>query len=165
MWLAAALVALIPAVVGHASLCRASMPVDTVTRLLIAGGLVGAGLVWWLATRYGATAPQTWAGAAVYAFCCELYIFLFTFAMSSITANLLGRLSRRALTDAEIKRLYDSRAMVATRLDRLIAIGLVIERPTGLELTQRGARMARTFQRLRRLFQHPQPTYRFPDDE
>ncbi len=163
MWFVAALLALILAVVAHAGVCRASIPLNVVSRFLLAGGLMGAGLVWWLVTQYGMSAPQTWAGALVYAFCCELYIFLFTFAMSSITANLLGKLSRCDLTDADIEQLYDSRLMVATRLDRLIAVGLIIERPTGLQLTAKGARMVGTFNRLRGFFRHPQP-YHFSAD-
>jgi hypothetical protein len=162
MWFVGAVLGLMIAVVGHAGLCRASIPLDGVTRFLIAGGVVGVCLVWWLFNRYGATAPQTWAGAMVYALCCELYIFLFTFALTSITANLVGKLSRCDLTDTDIEQLYDSRHMVATRLDRLIAIGLVVERPAGLQLTRKGARMARTLSRLRGFFRHPKPTYDFP---
>jgi hypothetical protein len=161
MWFVGAFLGLIIAVVGHAGLCRAAMPLNVVTRFLIAGGLVGACLVWWLLNRYGATAPQTWAGAVVYAFCCELYIFLFTFAMSSITANLLGRLARSNMTDTDIEQLYESRCMVATRLDRLVAVGLIEDGPAGLRLTTEGARMVGIFRRLRRFFRHPQPTYNF----
>jgi hypothetical protein len=156
MWFVGALLALIVAVVGHAGLCRASIPLNVVTRFLITGGLVGAGLVWWLLGRYGATAPQTWAGAMVYAFCCELYIFLFTFAMSSITANLVAKLSRCDMTDTDIEQLYESRQMVATRLDRLIAVGLIMEHTGELTLTAQGERVVRVFRRLRALFQHPQ---------
>jgi hypothetical protein len=165
MWFVGVLLALVIAMVGHAGLCRASMPLNVVTRFLITGGLIGAGLVWWLISRYGATAPQTWAGALVYAFCCELYVFLFTFAMSSVTANLLNNLSRCDMTDTEIEKLYDSRHMVATRLDRLVAVGLIEERPTGLRLTTEGERMVRTFRRLRDFFRHPQPTYNFPAND
>jgi hypothetical protein len=165
MWFAGALLSLMVAVVGHAGFCRASLPLNVVTRFMLAGGLVGVCLVWWLLNRYGATAPQTWAGAAVYAFCCELYIFLFTFAMSSITANLLGKLWRGDMTDTDLERLYDSRHMVATRLDRLVAVDLVDERPTGLGLTAEGARMVRIFRLLRSLFRHPQPTYNFPAND
>jgi hypothetical protein len=161
MWFLGALLCLMMAVVGHAVVCRAPMPLNVVTRFLLIGGLLGICLVWWLLNRYGATAPQTWAGAVVYAFCCELYIFLFTFAMSSITANLLAKLSRSDMSDADIERLYDSRHMVATRLDRLVAVGLVDERPTGLLLTTKGERMFRAFHRLRGLFRHPQPSYNF----
>jgi hypothetical protein len=162
MWFVEPFLALMLAMAGHAVLCRASLASDVVTRFLIAGGLVGACLVWWLIGHYGLTAPQTWAAALVYAFCCELYIFLFTFAMSSITANLLGRLSRGCMTDADIEQLYDSRHMVATRLDRLMAVGLIEETPAGLRLTAKGTRMVRTFRHLRQLFGHRQPKYNFP---
>jgi hypothetical protein len=165
MWFAAAFVGLVIAVAGHAGLCRAPIPFNGVTRFLMSGGLVGALLVWWLVDRYGMTAPQTWAAALVYAFCCELYIFLFTFAMSSITANLIGRLSRSDMTDADIEQLYDSRRMVATRLDRLVTVGLVDEGPTGLQLTAEGGRLVRIFGLLRGLFRHPQPTCSFPAND
>jgi hypothetical protein len=110
------------------------------------------------------TAPQTWAAALVYAFCCELYIFLFTFALSSITANLLGRLSRCNMTDRDIEQFYDSRHMVATRLDRLVAVGLLEEGQAGLRLTTEGARMVSTFRLLRGFFRHRQPTHNYPAD-
>jgi hypothetical protein len=161
MWFVGVLLALVIAVAGHAGLCRASMPLNVVTRFLITGGLIGASLVWWLISRYGATAPQTWAGALVYAFCCELYVFFFTFAMSSITANLIARLSRYDMTDSDIEKLYDSRHMVATRLDRLVTVGLIEDLPSGLRLTTEGTRMVRTFRWLRAFFRHPQPTYNF----
>jgi hypothetical protein len=52
--------------------------------------------------------------------------------------------------------------MVATRLDRMIAVGLIKETPAGLCLTPKGARMVGVFRHLRQLFGHPQPTYNFP---
>jgi hypothetical protein len=165
MWFVGALLGLMIAVGGHAGLCRMSIPLNGVTRFLVTGGVVGACLVWWLVNRYGAIAPQTWAAASLYAFGCELYVFLFTFAMSSVTANLLNNLSRCDMTDTEIEKLYDSRHMVATRLDRLVAVGLIEERPTGLRLTTEGERMVRTFRRLRDFFRHPQPTYNFPAND
>jgi hypothetical protein len=164
MWFVGALLGLMMAVVGHAVLCRAPVPLNGVTRFLLVGGLVGVCLLWWLLYRYGVAAPQAWAGAAVYAFCCELYVFLFTFAMSSVTANLLAKLSRHDMTDTDIEELYGSRHMVATRLDRLVAVGLVDEVPSGLSLTPEGARMVRIFRRLRGLFRHPQPAYNFPNN-
>jgi hypothetical protein len=165
MWFFGAMLGLLVAVIAHAGFCRASVPLNGVTRFLITGGLTGACLVWWLFNRYGLTAPQTWAGAAVYGFCCELYIFLFTFAMSSITANLLTKLSQRDMTDRDIEQLYDSRHMVTTRLDRLVAVGLIDEHPTGLRLTTKGTRMVRIFDRLRVAFRHPQLTYEFSSND
>src|SRR6266511_2997788 len=161
MWFVGALVRLLIAIVWHSGLCRLPIRLTGVTRFLITGGLVGACLVWWLFNRYGLTAPQTWAGAVVYAFCCELYVFLFTFAMSSVTANLIARLSRYDMTDSDIEKFYDSRHMVATRLARLVTVGLIEDLPSGLRLTTEGARMVRTFRWLRDFFGHPQPMYNF----
>jgi hypothetical protein len=165
MWLVGIFLGLVIAVAAHAGLCRASMPLNVVTRFLIAGGLVGACLVWWLLERYGATAPQAWAGAVIYAFGCELYVFLFTLAISSVSANLLTHLLRHDMTDQDVERLYDSRQMVAARLDRLVATGLLDESPSGLRLTTDGARLVRTFHRIRSFFRHPLPTYDFPVDD
>jgi hypothetical protein len=162
MWFVGALLGLAIAVVGHAVLGRVPVPLSVVTRFLITGGLVGACLVWWLLSWYGVTAPQTWAGVLVYAFGCELYVFLFTLAMSSVTANLLTNLLRRSMTEMEIEQLYDSRDMVAARLDRLVAAGVLKEHPDGLRPTTEGMRMVRTFRQLRGLFRHSQPTYDFP---
>jgi predicted transcriptional regulator len=77
--------------------------------------------------------------------------------MSSISANLLSSLSRRAMTAAEIEQLYDSRAMVSSRIDRLVAVGLFSETAAGLALTTKGKRTVRTFGRLRAFFRHPPP--------
>jgi hypothetical protein len=162
MWFVGALLGVTMAVIGHAALCRAPVPLNGVTRFLLIGGLIGACLLSWLLYRYGVTTPQTWAAAAVYGFCCELYIFLFTFAMSSVTANLLARLSSHDMTDGDIEQFYDSRYMVTTRLDRLVAVALVDEGPGGLSLSPEGTRLVRMFHRLRGLFRHPEPSYSFP---
>jgi len=159
MWLIDALLALAVAVLGHAGLCRAPLSSGVVTRFVIVGSLVGACLVSWLLGRYGTAAPQTWAGALVFAFGCELYLFLFTLVMSSVSSNLLSNLARRDMTDMDIARLYDSRKMVGARLDRLVAAGLLTEQPNGLQLTAEGARMVRAFGRLRGFFRHPLPAY------
>jgi hypothetical protein len=162
MWLASALLCMIAAVAGHAILCRAPLPPNNVLRFLIVGGLAGGGLVWWLVQSYGVAAPQMWAGLLSYGLLCELYIFLFTLAMSSISANLLANLLRRKMTDDDIGRLYDSRRMVASRLDRLVAVGLLNETSEGLRLTPKGARMVRIFHRLKGFFRHPSPVSGLP---
>jgi hypothetical protein len=165
MWLFDTFFAVAITVIGHAGLCRVSMPLNVVARFLVTGGVVGACLVWRLLVSYGTAAPQTWAGALTFAFACEFYLFLFTLAITSVSANLLAHLSRRAMTNLDIEQLYDSRQMVAARLDRLIAGGLLAEGPTGLRLTAEGARTVRTFRRLRDFFRHPLPTYDLPADD
>jgi hypothetical protein len=144
------------AVIAHAVVCRLPIGLNIVFRFVLVGGVLGLAWTWWLYGTFG-LAPQFCAGVLVYGLCCELYVFLFTLAMSSISANLLVSLSRRAITTAEIEQLYDSRAMVSSRIDRLVAVGLFDETPAGLELTAKGARTVRTFGRLRTFFRHPSP--------
>ncbi|WP_454645548.1 hypothetical protein [Bradyrhizobium liaoningense] len=144
------------AMVAHAIICRLPVGLNIVFRFVIVGGILGLVWTWWLYDNFG-LAPPFWAGVLVYGLYCELYVFLFTFAMSSISANLLVSLSRRAMTAAEIEQLYDSRAMVSSRIDRLVAVGLFDETPAGLELTAKGVRTVRTFGRLRAFFRHPPP--------
>ncbi len=109
-----ALSVFVGAVVVHAIICRLPLSLNVVFRFVIVGGVLGLVWMWWLYGNFG-LAPQFWAGVLVYGLCCELYVFLFTLAMSSISANLLVSLSRRAMTAAEIEQLYDSRSMDGCR--------------------------------------------------
>jgi hypothetical protein len=152
----AALTVFAGAMVGHAILCRLPVGLNIVFRFVVVGGVIGLVWAWWLYGNFG-LAPQFWAGVLVYGLCCELYVFLFTLAISSVSANLLVSLSRRAMTAAELEQLYDSRTMVSARIDRLVGIGLFDETAAGLELTSKGARMVRTFGWLRAFFRHPMP--------
>lgn len=154
MWVAGILVSVVSAIVGHAGFSRMKLPLNVVARFLIVGSIVGAGFACWLFENFGVTAPQLWAGLLTYGFICELYVFLFTLAMSSISANLLITLLRRKMTDLDIERLYNSGGMVIARLDRLISVGLLEETSNGLKPTQKGAQMVRIFGGLRIFFRH-----------
>jgi hypothetical protein len=154
----AALGCFITAVAAHAVICRAPISTNIVFRFILVGGFLGIGLVWWLQSRYGVAKPQFWCGVFVYGLCCELYVFLFTLAMGSISANLLVDLSRQAMTTFEIDQLYDSRTMVSSRVDRLVAVGLFNVASRGLELTRKGERTVLIFGRLRGFFRHQPPT-------
>jgi hypothetical protein len=155
-----ALIVFAGAMVAHAIICRLLVGLNIVFRFAIVGGVLGLVWAWWLYGNFG-LAPQFWAGVLVYGLCCELYVFLFTLAMSSISANLLVSLSRHAMTTAEIEQLYDSRSMVSSRIDRLVAVGFFDETTVGLELTRKGERTVRIFGRLRTFFRHP-PPFDFP---
>lgn len=162
MWLVGTLLFFGFAVLAHAGLSRVQLPLNVVLRLLIVGGIIGVGLAWGLLENYGIAAPQTWAGLLIYGFCCELYVFLFTLAMSSVSANLLVNLLQRKMTSSDIERLYDSRQMVEARLDRLIGAGLLAETSNRLRPTPKGVRMVRIFSRLRAFFRHLPSTISSP---
>jgi len=144
----------IGAVLCHAALSRMHLPPNIVLRFLLVGSTLGAGLVWWLYDKYGLAAPEMWAGVLIYVFCCELYVFLFTLVISSISANVLINLSFQDMTDHDMSRLYDSRQMVAARLDRLVSVGLLDESLGSLKLTKNGLRLVRFFNRMRAFFRH-----------
>jgi len=91
----------------------------------------------------------------VYAFGCELYIFIFTMTIGSISANLLLRLRNHNLTIEEINRLYNSKKMVSDRIQRLISVELIAESDAGLFLSSKGERLARAFAWFRSFFRHP----------
>jgi hypothetical protein len=136
----------------HRIACRLSSKVDRVSRFLLAGGIAGASLVWATSARYGLESVETAGAALVYGFLCELYIFLFTMTISSISSNVLVRLSYQDMHIEEIARRYDSRQMVRQRLERLAAAGLLSRAGSRLTLTPKGARFVATFQSLRRFF-------------
>ncbi len=91
----------------------------------------------------------------VYALICELYLFLFTLTISSVSANLLLALRRKALTDGELEEQYDSRKMVAQRLARLEALGLLSRRGDTVRPTLSGIRATARWSAFRSFFRHP----------
>jgi hypothetical protein len=152
--LSGALACFAAAIAVHAVMCRVWGGTNIVPRFIFVGGLLGIGLAWALYDSFGWAKPQFWCGVLVYGLCCELYLFLFTLAMGSVSANLLVNLSRHAMTMAEIEELYDSRVMVSLRIDRLVAAGLFEESSAGLKLTQKGEWTVRAFDWLRTFFRH-----------
>ena len=120
---------------------------------------VGLALSVLMGFEFGWFAPQTFAAVALFAFLCELYLFLFTLALASISANVLVTLREGAMSHKSIGELYDSRGMVVTRFNRLISSGLIqlsslgVE-AEGYEITQRGKRLIDALNILRRVFKH-----------
>src|SRR4051812_9253526 len=102
LWLFGALLLFGSAMVVHAIVCRLPIPLNIVLRFAAIGSAVGLGWIWWLHSAYRVDEPEFWAGLLIYGFCCELYMFLFTLVISSISANLLVSLSSREMSAVEI---------------------------------------------------------------
>lgn len=153
MWLTMGIGFWVLALTAHAVACRLPRPGNSVIRFLIVGCLTGIALIATLASHYGLSIYCA-AGVLIYAFLCELYIFLFTLAISSVSANLLLNLSVRNMTQQEIDRRYESSVMVNQRIDRMVGTGLLEEGPKGAQLTLRGLRLFRMFDLARRFFRH-----------
>jgi hypothetical protein len=145
--------AVIAAVAAHVGLVRLPWPGNAVTKFLAVGALVGVSVVVYQAHELGISREAV-ATVLLYAFLCELYIFLFTLVMGSISASLLIRLRGGPLTELEIDRAYSDTLMVDNRLRRLHAARLLERAGTGYRVTARGARLVEIFGWLGRFFRH-----------
>ena len=151
MWLASALFALVAAVIGQVVVARLQFGGSFVARFLLVGGGVGLVMAGSLVRAYG-WGVEFWAGVLVYAFACELYVFLVTLVDSSISVSLLLLLRRGSSSRAEIDHLSSSRAMVASRLEKLCVNGLLNCAGSSYALTPRGLRLLVLFRALRVFF-------------
>jgi len=158
MWLASSLASLAAAIALHAGMGRAALIANSVVRFLAAGAALGLALTTWLMVRHGPLSVELWSGTAVYALSCQLYIFLFTLPLGSISANLLLRLSQRPLPLSEVMQLYTGRRMVELRIGRLVGSGFLTREPDGLKLTTVGLTTAVMYERVRLFFRHDQPS-------
>jgi len=152
VWLVSALFALVGAVIGQVVVARLHFGGGFVARFLLVGGAVGLVMAGSLVRAYG-WGVEFWAGLFVYAFACELYVFLVTLVDSSISVSLLLLLLRRGSSSrAEIDRLSSCRAMVASRLEKLCVNGLLTRAESSYALTGRGLRLLVLFRALRVFF-------------
>jgi len=129
---------------------------DSVKRFLLVGSLVGLLYSFILYETYGISWNML-SGLLTYAFICELYIFMFTMTISSISATLLiNLLLAKTLSQDDIAQLYKSEQMVLNRIERLLAIQLIQEDVAkSLILTNKGENLARIFAKFRSFFGHP----------
>jgi hypothetical protein len=151
VWLTSALLALVAAVTGQFLAARFQIGRGLVARFLLVGGTVGCVMVACLARTYGSSI-EFWAGMLVYAFACELYIFLGTLVDSSVSVSLLLALRHGSASRAELDRRSSGRAMVASRLERLCESGLLGHSDDGYTVTRRARWLLRLFRALRFFF-------------
>ena len=125
-----------------------------IARFFLAIGLIGPLLS--IGVFIGWTPQSALTALLVYVFLCELYLFLFTLAASSVSASLLLSLAVVSeSTESEIDRTYSSQHMVAVRLGRLERAAFLERRPEGgYVLTSRGRAAMRLFKVLRSFFGH-----------
>jgi hypothetical protein len=151
VWLASVLFALIAAVTGQFLVARFQIMRGFVARFLLVGGTVGCVIAACLTWTYGLRV-EFWAGMLVYAFACELYIFLGTLVDSSVSVSLLLRLRHGSSSRAELDRVSSGRAMVASRLEKLYGNGLLGRAGDGYTVTRRARWLLRLFRALRFFF-------------
>jgi hypothetical protein len=141
------------AVAVHAACVRVRWGGNAVSKFFLVGALFGLPLVGRaISTDTGSLA--SWSAVLAYAFACELYVFLFTFVGSSISARLLLELGKGKLSTKAIEAINDSEGMVGRRLERLRAVGLLSRARDSYRVSERGRRLVYTFRVLQRFFAH-----------
>src|SRR5262245_20390870 len=153
MGVIAAILAFVVAVAFHAVVCRLPLKLSVVLKYLLAGGLVGLGLAIWLVMTYGLSIP-TLAGLVTFALASQLYIFMFTLILSSVSAIWLRRLHRGSIDTETLAEAYSPAWMVDSRLERLADNDFLERTGDDYRVTEKGRGLMRTFGRLRRFFNH-----------
>ncbi len=154
MWLLIILCAFLSTVLFHSLLCRLNGQFGAVFNFVIVGSVVGILLIVWQIYQYCFWSLHTIGAALIYGFLCELYLFLCAMVLTSISANIIVRLSDAGMNRKQIDHLYNSKQMVLNRLDRLIDVGLLNQDEDNLLLTVKGERLSKIFRLLRAFFYH-----------
>jgi hypothetical protein len=144
--------ALLATIVLHSVMCRRAR-MSSAIAFLLAGSACGAVL---LAAMAGAGLDRLdiIASLVIYAFACELYLFTFTFAAMSVSANIVVTVKSEALPVVELRRIYSGEYMASARLNRSVQAGLIVCSGDLIHMTRSGERFRRLFARARGFFDH-----------
>jgi hypothetical protein len=151
MWLMLSVAAFVTSILVHAVAVRLVPRAGAVPAFVAVGGAIGVALIGYCALSYG-SAPPTLAATLVYAFACELYIFLFTLVGNSVSFGLLTKLASHPLRPDEIAAFYRAEAMITRRFEQLAANDFITTVADGVKLTARGKRVVRIFSLLHAVF-------------
>jgi hypothetical protein len=154
MWLMLSVAAFVTSILVHAVAVRLVPRAGAVPAFVAVGGAIGVALIGYCALSYG-SAPPTLAATLVYAFACELYIFLFTLVGNSVSFGLLTKLASHPLRPDEIAAFYRAEAMITRRFEQLEGSDFITARANGVKLTARGKRVVWIFSLLHAVFGRP----------
>ena len=142
------------AVILHAGLCRSLFRQNILTKFICAGILPGLLLIAWEGAVDQASLSR-WAAALLYAFLCELYIFIFASIQTSVSLSLLMVLDGKQMTTEDIDHRFSGARMVRMRLEGLVREGFLAEEAGGrYVVTNRGKKFARVFRFFQDFFGH-----------
>jgi hypothetical protein len=126
---------------------------NSVLTFLMLGFPIGTALVIDLGISYGWLSLHLLAGAAAYAFSCELLIFLFTLVIGSVSVSLLLSVATGGFKGGTQKP-SEPRTMLMQRLIALKNAGLIDERAGFYRGTSKGKRLVTVMNTLRHIFAH-----------
>jgi hypothetical protein len=139
------------AIAGHSILCRRTS-IPSLIAFLIAGTTCGLLLLAGMFFLHRSH-DELIAALVTYAFVCELYLFAFTFATASISANSLALLKDGGVSVDRFHKLYTGIHMARVRLERSEQAGLIV-RSEVIQITPAGHRLSTLFHFARRFFDH-----------
>jgi hypothetical protein len=153
-WVLITFLAWIAAITAHAFALRIFPKANTIVLFCTTAFAAGLALLAYIADRDG-TATHLIAAATLFAFCCELYIFIFTFVISSVSVWILvSRISSGRTIDASGTGKPTSSGMVAQRMSGLQGSGFVQLSHGSYSLTSRGRTVLWVYQQCRFFFGH-----------
>ena len=151
-WLWLTVGAFVLALVGQAVLVHQFKRRHAIVALVGIGVPIGLGLVALLFANY--SIDRSIAGTLLYAFACEVWMFILSVTFSSFAAKLMLLLRQRPLTLVEIDRLSDHRTIIQDRMNWLADIGAAIKQDGLLVPTGGGRRLTAAFAACRSFFGH-----------
>jgi len=155
IWLLIAPAFALAAVVLHSVLTRLPIPGNVVVRFVAAAAISGVTLTAFVVAVH-LPVDQAISVVLIYLLMCELYTFLFTFAMTSVSVGLLLALRSGSNSEGDLEERYNATAMVEARMTRLITNGFLRLRADNDDyvVTPRATRVVAIFRFLRTLFRN-----------
>jgi predicted transcriptional regulator len=149
----AALTGFVASVIVHLCTTRVWPRQNRVFSFLISGFVVGVILLLILfKARPGLDALEA---GLIYAFACELYIFLFTFVGNSISVAILVLLKEDGrLPEPRMEAAQDDGDFVGGRIKMMVESGIFQKKDEQLSLTAKGRILLRAYKGFRSFFGH-----------
>lgn len=138
----------------HSALCRCYVNINRIIKFIGIFIPICFCLAFAISEKYGLVSLPTFTGILAYLFLCELYVFLFTMILTSISANILFQLSNKRMNISDIMKMYDSSDMVINRISRLIDAGLLYQQDNNLILTTKAKNIQIVFRVAKKIFKH-----------
>jgi predicted transcriptional regulator len=149
----AALTAFVASVIVHLCATRLWPRQNHVFSFLISGFVVG--LILLLILLKARSRLEALEAALIYAFACELYIFLFTFVGNSISVAILVWLREDGrLPESRMEAAQDDGDFVGGRIKRMVESGILQKKDEQLSLTAKGRILLGAYKGLRSFFGH-----------
>jgi hypothetical protein len=127
--------------------------VGSFLRFVIVFFLVFSGMIYWhIVTRI--LLDDTIATMVWFTFLCELYMFLFSLSLSSLSVKMLQLLAIHERTRDELQTIYQPTSMVVKRIERLQISGLIVADDNAFTLTPKGRKLVAAFKYLRSIFHY-----------